>query len=115
MKLSFSTLGCPDWSLDQVLTCAHVVAAALGLPEDAPETPQAKVHLDFPLIAPAHILTARVIHWQLESDVAGLELDGDPPVGARPVRLVIALQGAVLAPADVVRRKSDRFPRFVAR
>ncbi|MFQ5808776.1 MAG: sugar phosphate isomerase/epimerase family protein [Armatimonadota bacterium] len=22
MKLSFSTLGCPDWSLDQVLTCA---------------------------------------------------------------------------------------------
>ena len=70
----------------QVLTCAHVVAAALGLPEDAPETPQARVHLDFPLVASARILTARVIHWQPKSDVAGLELDGDPPSGARPVR-----------------------------
>jgi hypothetical protein len=74
----------------QVLTCAHVIATALGLPEDAPQTPQAEVHLDFPLVAPARILTARVIHWQPGSDVAGLELDGDPPTDARPVRLVTA-------------------------
>jgi hypothetical protein len=74
----------------QVLTCAHVVAAALGLPEDTPETPQAVVYLDFPLVAPGRILTARVTHWQPGSDVAGLELDGDPPAAARPVRLVTA-------------------------
>ena len=74
----------------QVLTCAHVVATALGLPENTPETPQDEVHLDFPLVAPAHIVTARVIHWQPESDVAGLELEDDPPAGARPVRLVTA-------------------------
>ena len=43
----------------QLLTCAHVVATALGLPEDTPEMPQAKVHLDFPLVAPGSILTAR--------------------------------------------------------
>jgi hypothetical protein len=74
----------------QVLTCAHVVVEALGLPEDTPETPQAEVHLDFPLVAPGHSLTGRVIHWQPGSDVAGLELDGDPPASARPVRLVTA-------------------------
>jgi tetratricopeptide (TPR) repeat protein len=74
----------------QVLTCAHVIAAALSLPEDTPETLRAEVHLDFPLVAPARILTARVIHWQPESDVAGLQLDGDPPTDARPVRLVTA-------------------------
>jgi len=74
----------------QVLTCAHVVAAALGLPEDTPETPQAEVYLDFPLVAPGRSLTARVMHWQPDSDVAGLELDGDPPTGTRPVRLVTA-------------------------
>ena len=49
----------------QVLTCAHVVAGALGLPHDTPETPQAEVCLDFPLIKPGRVVTARVIHWQL--------------------------------------------------
>ena len=74
----------------QVLTCAHVVVQALGLTGDIPAAPQAEVHLDFPLVAPGCILTARVIHWQLESDVAGLELDGEPPAVVRPVRLVTA-------------------------
>ena len=74
----------------QVLTCAHVVAQALGLPDSALEMPQAEAHLDFPLVAPGRILTARVIHWQLESDVAGLELDVEPPTGTQPTRLVTA-------------------------
>jgi hypothetical protein len=74
----------------QVLTCAHVVAAALGLTENTLETLQAEVHLDFALVAPGHILTACVTHWQPESDVAGLQLDDDPPAGARPMRLVTA-------------------------
>jgi len=46
------------------------------------------VYLDFPLVAPGSILTAWVICWQIESDIAGLELDSDPPAGAQPVRLV---------------------------
>lgn len=74
----------------QVLTCAHVVIQALGLPGETPETPQTEVPLDFPLVAPGQPLTARVIHCQLESDVAGLQLDGDPPTGAQPTRLVTA-------------------------
>jgi S1-C subfamily serine protease len=63
---------------------------ALRVPEDAPQVPQAEVHLDFPLIAPGHIVTARIIHWQPQSDVAGLELDGDPPAGTEAVHLVKA-------------------------
>lgn len=74
----------------QVLTCAHVVVRALGLPSGMPEMPRTEVRLDFPLVAPEYVLTAHVILWQPESDVAGLELDGDPPVGAQAVRLVTA-------------------------
>ena len=77
-------------SEEHVLTCAHVVARALGLPDDTLKAPQVGVGLDFPLVAPEHVLTAHVILWQPESDVAGLELDGDPPAGARAVCLVTA-------------------------
>jgi len=43
----------------QVLTCAHVVARALGLAGNVPEAPQAEVRLDFPLVAAGHIVKAR--------------------------------------------------------
>jgi S1-C subfamily serine protease len=74
----------------RVLTCAHVVAAALGLPDDAPEAPQADVQLDFPLLAPGRRFTARVTAWQAQADVAGLELTGSPPAEAAPVSLLVA-------------------------
>ena len=73
-----------------VLTCAHVVTGALGLPHDTPNPPQADLHLDFPLLAPESILTARVSHWQPAIDVAVLELITDPPAESKPVRLVTA-------------------------
>ncbi len=47
-----------------ILTCAHVVASALGLPGDTDDLPNADLHLDFPLLAPEQILTSHVIHWQ---------------------------------------------------
>jgi hypothetical protein len=79
----------------QVLTCAHVVAQALGLPDNAPEAPKGEVLLDFPLVAPEQRLTARVVCWQParpdgSGDVAGLELMDDPPAGTSPIRLVKA-------------------------
>ncbi|MFQ5855745.1 MAG: hypothetical protein ACE5LU_08910 [Anaerolineae bacterium] len=46
-----------------VLTCAHVVTGALGLPPDTPNPPQTGLHFDFPLLAPESTLTARVSHW----------------------------------------------------
>jgi hypothetical protein len=74
----------------QMLTCAHVVATALGIPEGVPEMPTDDVVLDFPLVGMAHTLTARVVHWDAERDVAGLELTDAPPDDAQPVPLVTA-------------------------
>ena len=47
-----------------ILTCAHVVAGALGLADDASEKPQASVSLDVPRVAPGQFLTARVVMWR---------------------------------------------------
>lgn len=79
----------------KILTCAHVVARTLDLPDDTPCTPQSEVYLDFPLIAPQHIIKAQVILWQPPrpdggGDIAGLVLGEYPPEGADPVQLVTA-------------------------
>ncbi len=85
----------------KALTCAHVVTIALGIPDDTPELPTDKIRLDFPLIAPGEMLTTRVVFWppvqshnsnisEHEEDIAGLELESDPPADAQPVNLVLA-------------------------
>jgi hypothetical protein len=80
-----------------LLTCAHVVAQALGVSEDAPDLPNGEVQLDFPLVAPGNTLGARVISWRparpstaIREDVAVLELAGDPPHGSCSARLTRA-------------------------
>ncbi len=75
-----------------ILTCAHVVAGALGLADDAQEKPQAPVSLDVPRVAPGQLLTARVVLWRPQlpdggDDIAGLELESDPPHGAQAAPL----------------------------
>jgi hypothetical protein len=83
-----------------ILTCAHVVARALGLSQAILEMPVAQVRLDFPLLD-GEILTARPIFWSPAidlgagsldggQDIAALELDADPPPSSRPCRLVSA-------------------------
>ncbi len=79
----------------RVLTCAHVVAQALGLSPDLSDMPQIKVQLDLPLIALGRTLNARIVCWQPPrpdggADLAGLELEGDLPAGAQSARLVRA-------------------------
>src|SRR6266581_9025540 len=76
----------------QLLTCAHVVAGALGLPDDTQEQPQTVVHLDFPRVAPRHLLSAHVVLWRPPQpdgggDIAGLELESDPPYGVQVANL----------------------------
>lgn len=71
-----------------ILTCAHVVAYALGI-QDTAEPPEAILELDFPLLARDQMLAARVCHWQPSVDVAGLQLLGWSPPGAEPVRLIV--------------------------
>jgi formylglycine-generating enzyme required for sulfatase activity len=45
-----------------IVTCAHVVAEALGLPRDTAEVPTAPIALDFPFVA-STTATARAILW----------------------------------------------------
>lgn len=82
-------------SQKHILSCAHVVAEALGLPRETVEMPDAEVSLDFPILAPQRLLKARVVFWRPvnrekfeEEDIAGLELESIPPNGCRCVRLV---------------------------
>jgi CheY-like chemotaxis protein len=73
-----------------VLTCAHVVNIALGLPQDAQNLPKTDVQVDFPLVAPGQLLSACVNRWQPAADVAGLKLTQAPPPGTRSVGLITA-------------------------
>ena len=41
-----------------ILTCAHVIAQVLGLPDDTLEPPSSAVNLDFPRLASHTLLTA---------------------------------------------------------
>jgi AAA-like domain/Trypsin-like peptidase domain len=75
-------------SQKHILTCAHVIA--LGIARNTVEMPDAKVNLDFPLLAAKHFLTARVVLWlplnqeELLEDIAGLELEEFPSKAAQP-------------------------------
>src|SRR5438874_4057919 len=82
---------------DTVLTCAHVVIAALRIPwnQETPGAPVDPLCLDFPIVAPNRALSAHVDaqYWQPpradgSGDIAILRLDGNVPEGARAVRLV---------------------------
>lgn len=80
-----------------ILTCAHVVADALGMiRETAVEMPEEEVTLDFPILAPEQQFKARIVFWQPLNpsakfeDIAGLELKSKPPVTAKPAPLTIA-------------------------
>ncbi len=65
-----------------LLTCAHVVTAALGLPTGTSPEAEATLQADFPLVAPHAALTVRVADWHPESDLTRLCLTSAPPAGA---------------------------------
>jgi|GEM_PF-2723867 len=77
-----------------LLTCAHVVTAALGIPTETVEAPTALLELDFPLIAPGQKVKAKVVFWQpvnptqIGEDIAGLELESAALAESQAVRLV---------------------------
>ncbi|MFC3744650.1 nSTAND1 domain-containing NTPase, partial [Paractinoplanes deccanensis] len=79
-----------------IVTCAHVVNAALGREARTSTAPgeSARVHVDFPLLGGADgppARSCRVAVWDppLSSDVAGLAIVGgeELPAGAGPARL----------------------------
>ncbi|MFF5981058.1 hypothetical protein ACFY78_19640 [Streptomyces olindensis] len=73
---------------DVVCTCAHVVARAVRVPDDAERAPDRPVDLDFPLLDGRPRARASVVSWRHGgADVALLRLDA-PVTGARPASLV---------------------------
>jgi Trypsin-like peptidase domain len=78
-----------------ILTCAHVVSQALDLADSPVDPPPGVVSLDFPRIPPHTLLTAKVILWYPplsdgSGDLAGLELEREPPTRAERVRFASA-------------------------
>ncbi|MFJ9868858.1 trypsin-like peptidase domain-containing protein [Streptomyces sp. NPDC101165] len=77
-----------------VLTCAHVVSAVAGKPEQSPLPAGLCVDLDFPLAGrrprrqTARLVTHLPVAPDGSGDIAVLALDEDPPAGAEPVRLL---------------------------
>ena len=92
-----------------ILTCAHVVNAALKRPLNAPDRPDRDIQLDFPLVTSTPILNGQIFSGQIFSsqivrwlpvqpstsispatgaDIALLELESPLPQDAQPVRLV---------------------------
>lgn len=83
-----------------IVTCAHVVSAALGNPGLCyqPEIPTEEVHLQFPFVAKGEVLKARAIVWQPAQDdpekipeegedIAVLELAYHLPAKAKPAAI----------------------------
>src|SRR6185437_14435046 len=79
----------------RIVTCAHVVNAALGLDLVQQARPERQVLVDFPLVAPGMApLEATVVAWvpppkpgAAGDDVAGLLLAQDPPAGTAAGKL----------------------------
>ncbi|WP_405789742.1 trypsin-like peptidase domain-containing protein [Streptomyces sp. NBC_01367] len=87
-------------SPELALTCAHVVSAALGTPQDQEPSPASRIRVDLPLVsafAPDAVgVSASVERWLPPcepggGDMAVLRLDAALP-GAHPVRLIEAEQ-----------------------
>ncbi|MGD3112711.1 trypsin-like peptidase domain-containing protein [Streptomyces sp. YGL11-2] len=75
------------------VTCAHVVSAALGTPEEQPPDDAARLLVSVPLSSGPVIggdgVPARIVHFAADDDVAVLQLEEAIPHG-RPVTLVDA-------------------------
>lgn len=80
----------------RVLTCAHVVNAALGIDQRNQDRPKKALFVEFTLIKQGLVRKAKVVEWVPPPgegvtpdgafDVAGLELTEAAPRAAKPVR-----------------------------
>jgi SIR2-like domain/Trypsin-like peptidase domain len=83
-----------------VVTCAHVITQALGIPQETLAPPTGLIDVDFPLVEAEHKLKASVDFWQPVSavveppakvdDIAILKLENELSQKVQPVRLVSA-------------------------
>ncbi|HXU35061.1 MAG TPA: SIR2 family protein [Blastocatellia bacterium] len=61
---------------NRIITCAHMVTQALGIPKDTAQKPDADVTVDFPFVERGKTRTARVVLWRTVYQSAALPLDG---------------------------------------
>ncbi len=78
-----------------VLTCAHIVDAAVGRSLDPADALRVAVPLDFVLANKGQVVEAYVVAWvpiadDESGDVALLRLRGEPPPHARGARIVVS-------------------------
>lgn len=69
------------------MTCAHVITTALQLTGNVSGKPDQNIFLDFPFSESKKTVTAKVIFWDIESDIAGLGALEEFPERIRPVSL----------------------------
>ncbi len=74
---------------ERVLTCAHVVNAALRLPQNSQGKPEQIIVLDFPLSESAQQVKAKVDFWDAKADLAELKLIDPLPNEVEPTSLHI--------------------------
>ncbi|MBX3085509.1 MAG: trypsin-like peptidase domain-containing protein [Anaerolineae bacterium] len=79
-------------SKKHILTCAHVIAAALDMDGKSQNTPQDTIHVQFPFLKNTPLLDAKVVIWKPKSDdhpsdIAVLEISGEIPTDAIPARI----------------------------
>src|SRR5438046_10586344 len=60
----------------RIITCAHMVALALGIPKDTVPKPDSEVTIDFPFVERGKHLKARVFSWRTVYKDSSLPLDG---------------------------------------
>ena len=68
----------------RVLTCAHVINAALKLPRNSQNKPEDEIVLDFPLSGSSEMVKARVGFWDAKTDLAELQLIDSLPAEVIP-------------------------------
>ena len=66
-----------------LVSCAHVISQALNLKNAQVPEESHKIQFDFPLLTIGKEFFAKVVHWDLDNDLAGLEIEDALPEGAQ--------------------------------
>ncbi|NMC58130.1 MAG: TIR domain-containing protein [Candidatus Methanofastidiosa archaeon] len=79
-------------SNDQIITCSHTIAVALGISRDTKECPVNIINFDFPFVKKNSLLDAIVAYWYPkandEGDIAILCIKSSKPNGTEPIKFL---------------------------
>jgi hypothetical protein len=61
---------------NRIITCAHMVAQALGIPQDTEQKPDSEIPVDLPFVGAERKRRARVVSWRTINPDSALPLSG---------------------------------------